>query len=140
MTSLLVDEENNHFNVAKELSANGLPIYVFESNDEEQLLSEESGRIKAAVSGSEIGREALRTADNSIDKSSWEASLEAPASLKVECKCVHGTCREGQAKCNSCEEGWTGDFCSVPKASAENWKQANKHSKKDYTGDGLYRP
>jgi hypothetical protein len=54
----LVDESRAVFTTEKALSARGLPIYVFESNDEEQLLKEEGTAVTAAFGGSTIASEA----------------------------------------------------------------------------------
>ena len=59
---------------------------------------------------------------------------------KLRCLCVHGTCREGEQECSGgCKEGYGGVYCDVP-TSDDVLKHVNKNKKKDYTGDGLYRP
>lgn len=42
----LEDEDGNAFTTEKNLKARGLPIYVFEQNDMEELIAEESGRVR----------------------------------------------------------------------------------------------
>jgi hypothetical protein len=44
-----------------------------------------------------------------------EPILAAHVEEKVECLCVHGGCREGEATCDgACESGWSGPHCDTP--------------------------
>jgi hypothetical protein len=117
----------------------------------EQLVSEESDAVKSVLESTVVGREAehdnLAGADISTDQSAFEAKLEegrhaaaaAEAAKKVECLCVHGTCREGESSCGrSCDSGWTGTYCDVPRSDSQT--HVNKNKNRDYTKDGLYRP
>jgi hypothetical protein len=54
----LVDQDGKAFVTEKHLQARGLPIFVFESNDEEQLLKEEGKEVTTAFEGSAIEKEA----------------------------------------------------------------------------------
>lgn len=54
----LVDQDGKAFITEKHLLARGLPIYVFESNDEEQLIKEEGKEVSTAFEGSTIEKEA----------------------------------------------------------------------------------
>lgn len=54
---LLVDGENRALEIERSLKADGLPIYVFEQNDEEQLLKEEGNSVKAVLEGTALGNE-----------------------------------------------------------------------------------
>lgn len=142
----LVDSDGRKFTLEKKLAGAGLPIYVYEQNDMEQLVSEETDAVKAAVADSAVGRGAEHDdqagTDIQTDQSSFEATIAAgrlaEAATSVECKCVHGTCRPGLASCASCESGWKGDYCDVPLSDSQT--HVNKNKKKDYTRDGLYRP
>lgn len=53
----LVDEDRKVFATDKQLAARGLPIYVFESSDEAELLGEEGSAVGRAIAGTEIGRD-----------------------------------------------------------------------------------
>ena len=60
---------------------------------------------------------------------------------KVQCLCVHGTCRENESECSGrCDSGWTGRYCDVPDAGQEKMMHINRRQKRDFTSDGLYRP
>jgi hypothetical protein len=105
-TELLVDHQERTFEIEKLLKARGLPIYVFEQTDEEQLLKEEGNSIRASVEGTAVGAEMQHqlSTDIMIEKSELEKELERvmPHDLtttKVVCLCVHGTCNEGEAEC-----------------------------------------
>lgn len=53
---------------------------------------------------------------------------------------MHGKCRDGEAECSGrCDEGWNGRLCNVP-TDTEALRHVNHQQRKDYTGDGLYRP
>lgn len=52
LEDLIVDNKGQNFLIEKRLKARGLPIYVFEQNDEEQLLTEETDVVKEAFEGS----------------------------------------------------------------------------------------
>lgn len=53
---------------------------------------------------------------------------------------MHGTCREGESECSGgCKAGYSGVYCDVP-TSDDVLSHVNQNKKKDYTGDGLYRP
>lgn len=55
----------------------GMPIYVFEQNDEEELLSEENNAVKAALSDEVIGQETRKFgADVFEDQSDLEKKVE----------------------------------------------------------------
>lgn len=144
--SELVDGDGRKFTVARKLADAGLPIYVYEQNDMEQLVSEETDAVKAAMADSAVGRGAEHDdqagTDIQTDQSSLEATIAAgrlaDAAKNVQCKCVHGTCQQGRATCASCESGWKGDYCDVPRSDSQT--HVNKNRKKDYTRDGLYRP
>ena len=78
-----------------------------------------------------------------IDKSELEQQLEkrSPTETvaKVECLCVHGTCREGEPVCQGgCESGWRGPHCDTP--AQEQLRNVNRNRQRDYTSGGLYRP
>lgn len=129
--------------------SDGLPIYVYEQNDIEQLVAEETDAVKQALEDTSVGHEAALDdpmgADISTELSDLDAAIEKHriAAVKAEkhaaCLCVHGTCRAGEATCSGrCESGWTGDWCDVPQHSAD--APVNKNRKKDFTKDGLYRP
>lgn len=76
LTSALVDSSNRPFEVASGLGHRGLPIYVFEATDQEELLHEESSTNRAAV-GTEAGEEAeKRSRDVLIEKSDLERAVE----------------------------------------------------------------
>jgi hypothetical protein len=46
---------------------------------------------------------------------------------KVECLCVHGTCKEGESECSGrCDSGWTGRYCDVPDAGEEKMMHINR--------------
>lgn len=60
MAPQLVDSAGTSFTVEKYLAQRGLPIYVYEQNDEEQLISEESKEVRAALEDTIIGQEARR--------------------------------------------------------------------------------
>ena len=45
----LVDNDNRKFIIERKLADAGLPIYVYEQNDMEQLISEETDEVKAAL-------------------------------------------------------------------------------------------
>ena len=73
----------------------------------EQLISEESDEVKAALGRTALGQEADHDdqagADISTDESELEhevethkhAKAEKEAKNKVKCLCVHGKCRQG---------------------------------------------
>lgn len=77
----------------------------------EQLISEESDEVKGALGRTALGQEADHDdqagADISTDESELEHEVEAQrrahaaqeAAKNVKCLCVHGRCRQGQAKC-----------------------------------------
>jgi len=144
----LVNSDKSAFTTEKHLQARGLPIFVFESNDEEQLLKEEGSEVSSAFAGSEIEKEAQHqeSADVMTETSELEAKVEKsleeekPAEPKeVECLCVHGTCKAGQSECSGrCLTGWSGPHCDTP--SESELKNVNRDDDKDYTKDGLYRP
>lgn len=144
--SELVDSDGRKFTVARKLADAGLPIYVYEQNDMEQLVSEETDAVKAAMAGSAVGRGAEHDDQAGTDIQTDQTQLEAAAAAgrlagaeqDVQCRCVHGTCRKGQAACASCEPGWKGDYCDVPRSDSQ--AHVNKNGKKDFTRDGLYRP
>lgn len=83
--------------------------------------------------------------DIMIEKSELEKQLQRVmphevTTEKVVCLCVHGTCNAGEAECSGgCKSGYTGLYCDIP-TSDEVLKHVNKNKKKDYSGDGLYRP
>lgn len=146
----LVDGKGRKFTIAKKLASDGLPIYVYESNDIEQLVAEETDAVKQAYSDTSVGQESALDdpmgADVSTELSDLDEQIEkhrraaVEAEQKIKCLCVHGTCREGQAACTgSCESGWTGNYCDVPSNSAKATVNKNRR-KKDFTKDGLYRP
>lgn len=97
--------------MARKLADAGLPIYVYEQNDMEQLISEESDEVKGALGRTALGQEADHDdqagADISTDESALEHEVAAKrqakaaqgAANKVKCLCVHGKCRQGQATC-----------------------------------------
>jgi len=86
------------------------------------------------------------------DKSELERQIDASRAAdyeklekqSVRCLCVHGSgCNVGEHECaGSCESGWTGPYCDTPKDEAlySNVQVGANRNKKDYTGDGLYRP
>jgi len=120
----LVDKEGTQFGVEKKLRDRGLPIYVFEQADLEQLLKEETSEIRSAVQGDIQEQEAERqlNEDVSTDLSDLEAqvkSLQADLLIlpeePVKCLCVHGSCSEGETQCSGgCSRGWTGPHCDTP--------------------------
>lgn len=63
--------------------------------------------------------EEVRHKQAGIDKASVEAK---PKAKVVECECVHGTCKEGQATCNKCDSGWTGLLCDQPTKKTKTTK------------------
>jgi len=77
----------------------------------EQLISEESDEVKAALGHTALGQEAEHDdqagADISTDESELEHAVAAggrakaaqEAAKNVKCLCVHGKCRQGQATC-----------------------------------------
>ena len=145
MERMLVDEHGQTFSIERNLAARGLPIYVFEQNDQEQLMKEETKVVKEVIEDTVVGEQALKPAeaDVMVERSDMEQKLEESrqqeqAPLKVECQCVHGTCPEGESRCSSCESGWTGPNCDTPTDAERH--QVNRNGKRDYTGDGLYRP
>lgn len=79
LTALLVDEGNRPFETSLSLAHRGLPLYVFEANDQEQLFSEESSEVREALQGTEAGREAERllAGDLAIETSDLETELQA---------------------------------------------------------------
>lgn len=142
LTAILVDAGNRPFEVAEGLGHRGLPIYVFEATDQEELLHEEADTNRAAA-GTEAGEEAEKRArDVSIEKSDLERAVEPeqPQAQAVQCQCVHGKCREGESHCTGpCDAGWSGTYCSTP-SDSETYKHARGRARKDFTRDGLYRP
>jgi hypothetical protein len=97
LSALLVDADNRPFEVVEGLALRGLPIYVFEVTDQEELMHEESTASKAAL-GTEAGEEAEKRArDVSIEQSDLEKAIEVEEVQRVQCKCVHGKCREGES-------------------------------------------
>lgn len=138
----LVDSDKATFVVAEALRERGLPLYVFEQVDMEQLIKEEKTEVVAAAEETRVAAEGEQqeATDTMTEKSELEAAVEevaAPAEKKeekVECLCVHGTCNEGQSTCRGCESGWTGTHCDVPSATPA---MVNKNKKKDYTSADL---
>jgi hypothetical protein len=121
------------------LKKRGLPIYVFEDTDAEWTVKDEGGRVEQALEGSRLAGEADREVrlDLGARKSSFERNVERARAGKSEnwgeedpeddstplggpCKCVHGTCRDGDStECSgSCEKGWKGKYCDIPEVSS----------------------
>ena len=73
----LVDEKDTAFITEKVLSDRGLPIYVFEQNDEEQLLMEEKPDVIKAIENSWLdqGGEQEKATDIMTEKSDLETEL-----------------------------------------------------------------
>lgn len=85
LTTLLVDADNRSFETVAELAHRGLPIYVFEATDQEELLHEEGTTGRAAL-GTEAGEEAEKRArDVSIEQSDLEKAVEAEEVQRVQC-------------------------------------------------------
>lgn len=117
----------------------------------EQLLSEEKDVVKETIEGYSASHEGEqeRQTDVMIEKSELEKELfedrkklyKDEIKPKVECLCVHGTCKEGESECSGrCDSGWTGRYCDVPDAGEEKMMHINRRQKRDYTSDGLYKP
>ena len=83
-----------------------MPIYVFESNDEEQLIKEERSDIRDALMNTFIGKQTLKDGDVSTDTSDLEEDVDKESTKKVQCKCLHGICDEGKSICSRCDSGW----------------------------------
>lgn len=159
MTAVLVDSDGVAFATEKRLAARGLPVYVFEQNDQEQLLREETSEVREGVEDTVVGQEAARqeSGDVMTEVSDLEALLEQTIQLEkggadaashgkgkggkgVACGCVHGSCRAGESTCSGgCDDGWTGAHCDTP-ASTTQYERVNRNREKDFTADGLYRP
>jgi len=78
------------------------------------------------------------TNDSDLETSLSE-SVDKPKT--VQCRCAHGPCRNGESKCSgNCDKGWTGPNCDTPTADRAVMDHLNKNRRKDFTGDGLYRP
>lgn len=146
----LVDQDGTAFSIETRLKNRGLPIYVFEQNDMEQLLKEETDEVKQAVADTVVAEEGQKeeSADAVSTKSDLEEKVEearapeiaAVEEKEVKCLCVHGSCNEGESSCNGgCENGWTGTYCDTPVAGPE-LEHVNKNPENDVTKDGLYRP
>jgi len=145
----LVDKDGAAFTIEPRLRARGLPIFVFEQADMEQLLKEETSEVKEAVAGTAIAAEGQQeeSADVMTAKSDLEAKLEEEKRAEaakneenhVKCLCVHGSCNDGEAECSRCDRGWAGTYCDTPVSGGE-LDNVNKNHEKDFTKDGLYRP
>lgn len=106
MEHSIEDERGTSFSTEKALSDRGLPIYVFEQNDEEQLLSEEKSDVREAIEHSEayeLGEQELKT-DVMTQKSDLETEIiedrkklfKDQLKQVLPCLCVHGKCRDGE--------------------------------------------
>lgn len=135
MDDFLVDSDGKPFVVDKSFKTRGLPIYVFEQNDIEQLLEEESNEVKQAIEETVVAQEGQRKVNDDLmtEKSDFEKKIEqlmpaeAKTETKVRCLCVHGKCKEGEGECNKpCDSGWAGVYCDVP-SSKSNDKAANRN-------------
>lgn len=145
----LVDKDGTTFAVASRLEARGMPIFVFEQADMEQLIKEETPQVQEAIAGTAIAAEGQQevSADVMTAKSDLEAKVEEQKheeaekheDKQVKCLCVHGTCNDGEAECSRCEGGWTGTYCDTPVRGGQ-LENVNKNQEKDFTKDGLYRP
>ena len=119
---------------------------MFEQNDEEQLLSEETDQVKTALEGSAEFQEAShqQSADVQTEVSELEQKIEElvpPEKKEVKCLCAHGPCHEGQETCSGrCDSGWTGPHCDTPLVRNEKVGIVHTEPTKDYTKDGFYRP
>ena len=130
-----MDSDLKPFIVDKYFKARGLPIYVFEQNDIEQLLEEESNEVKQAIEETVVAQEGQRKENDDLmtEKSDFEKKVEylkpaeAKTETKVRCLCVHGKCKEREQECTKpCESGWTGIYCDMP-SSKSNDKAANRN-------------
>jgi len=65
-TDALVDQRNRKFDIEKKLKSSGLPIYVFEQSDTEQILKEESDEVKQAYASEASEREALQQENTDV--------------------------------------------------------------------------
>lgn len=54
---LFIDKNGAEFTNEKKLKDSGLPIYVFEESDTEQIIKEESDQVKEALENTVIGKE-----------------------------------------------------------------------------------
>lgn len=74
---LLIDRNTNQFEIYNDLKMRGLPIFVFEQNDMEQLIKEEKSQIKAAMADSAIIKETQNqiASDTMTEKSELEIKL-----------------------------------------------------------------
>lgn len=90
---------------------------MFEQNDEEQLLQEETSEVRAAIQDTALGDEVRRgmQGDVSTEVSDLEAAIDPVETIEVQCLCAHGPCRQGQSTCSGrCDSGWTGPHCDTP--------------------------
>lgn len=74
LTAQLVDEQNRKFETEDKLAKRGLPIYVFEETDQEELIKEESNDVRDAIENTIEGKE--------IDRIDQDVSIEKDNDIK----------------------------------------------------------
>lgn len=123
----LIDQDKKTFAFEKNLAMRGLPIYVFESNDGEQLFKEEGNSVASAVGNTALGQDGVHleasgkmTQMSELDQKVYDMTMKDIA-VKIECLCVHGTCKKGpsgeyiESSCSGrCLTGWSGPHCDTP--------------------------